>query len=826
MLAIGAIKRSFSFLRFLQYVLLAIVTTLSLIACEGTPEHHGDLSFFIPDNSVYIIRTSSLSDLSNDLENNALFAGLKEEHWYNQAANKLAPLKELQLKNKGLVCIGITKDSLFDVTLITTLNANFFANDTISASKLTAIINGEAQLDTIGTPQQTYYTAVFDSIVLATTNKELLEKAKSSKGFKNSEFLKINKSLTSQGPVIFMRKQQEANWLSTLQTDSINSDHWFGNWTGLSLQTAPGAVRFSGVSTQVDSLSFLSSFNNSKADSITAPKMSPANTKALFSFTYQDFQSLVYNDSISPPAQLLGNSSSELSGLVVGNDNILLAKTVDPAIAMELLAPYLNTEEPFRGINRYVLRDSLGFGSLVKPVLKDVVPKYAFLLDNYLIFTPNLSSSEAIIQAYLSNNTLRQQVNYQEAINRLGTASHLLILSRKDYFKTYLNNTLKPRWYTGSIDFKDHEFFIIQFTKEPTYSHIHGIAKEEIQGKTTNGIRELLTIKPKNKILQRPQFFSNHRTNGKDIVFQDVQNKLYFYAANGKLLWSKQLKGPILGKIQEVDLLRNGKKQLAFCTPNAFMVLDRNGDQVAPFPLNFKNEVTQPLAIFDYDNNRKYRFVVTQEDEILMYNSSAKIVKGFTYTKAEAPLALPPEHIRMGRRDYLVFALSNGDLKIKSRVGKDRVKVTKSFAFGPTPVYSEDGTFVVIDNKNNKNNISQAGVTTIKDLGVATGFTIAVLGKTKASLDENLLRINGRLYELPYGVYAAPVIYQVGRDTYVSVTDLQEKKVYVFNSQAELLPNFPVYGTAAVEIGDANRNRRPNILVQGDGNTILLYEIQ
>ena len=40
----------------------------------------------------------------------------------------------------------------------------------------------------------------------------------------------------------------------------------------------------------------------------------------------------------------------------------------------------------------------------------------------------------------------------------------------------------------------------------------------------------------------------------------------------------------------------------------------------------------------------------------------------------------------------------------------------------------------------------------IKDLGVTEGFSLVIMGKTKVSLDENLLRINGRLYELPFGV--------------------------------------------------------------------------
>ncbi len=799
-----------------------------LASCNGKPKHQGSLSFFIPENSVLVARTSSLTDLASDLENNNLFSELNKESWYQEVSSKLGPLSRLQLKGNSLICMGISNDSVIDFTLITKLHSGLFIGDTITQPRLANLVNAKTTLDTIQVGGQAYHFTVIDSIVVASTSTTLTSKAKTSNGFNSATFNRIDKSLVQDGPVIFMRKQGATNWINTILPNAETTGNWFGDWTGLSLELAPGALRFSGVTTAVDSLEFLSSFSTTKADSITAAAVTPSAAKALFSFTYQDFQQLRYKDTITPAAQLLGTSASELSAVVLENSKALLAKTIDPGIAMELLAPYINPEEEFRGIMRFSLNDSLYLENLVKPVLDSVRAKVVFALDEYLIFTADLSSSQAVIQAYLNNNTLAQQNNFKETITSLGTASHMLFVAKRAYFTNQLNAQIRPEYATSfkANSFKQHEFFAMQFTQELTYAHVHGIAKEKIQGTTTNGIRELLTINPKDALIGPPQFFSNHRTRGKDIVFQDVQNKLHFYAANGKLLWSKQLDGPILGKIKEVDLLRNGKKQLAFCTANSLAILDRNGNPVAPFPIKFKNTVTQPLAVFDYDNNRKYRFVVTQNDEILMYNSQAKIVKGFTYTKARASLAFAPRHYRVGSRDYIVVALTSGDLKVLSRVGKDRINISKNFAFGAIPVYSEDGAFIVIDRDFNKITINQAGSVTTKALGVAEGFTFNLAGKNKASLDENLLRINGRLYELPYGVYSAPQLFGIGREQFVSVTDLQEQKVYVFNTQAELLPNFPIYGTGPAVLGDANRNRRTNILVPGDGNSILLYEIQ
>ena len=68
---------------------------------------------------------------------------------------------------------------------------------------------------------------------------------------------------------------------------------------------------------------------------------------------------------------------------------------------------------------------------------------------------------------------------------------------------------------------------------------------------------------------------------------------------------------------------------MAFATPKRIYIIDRNGNNVSPFPLKFNSEITQPLSIFDYDNNKNYRFLVTQDKFLLMYNRDARNVKWF-----------------------------------------------------------------------------------------------------------------------------------------------------------------------------------------------------
>ena len=74
----------------------------------------------------------------------------------------------------------------------------------------------------------------------------------------------------------------------------------------------------------------------------------------------------------------------------------------------------------------------------------------------------------------------------------------------------------------------------------------------------------------------------NHRTKEKDIAVQDEENVAYLYSNAGTLYW-KQLSGRIQGAIQQVDLYKNGRLQMAFRTEDRFYILDRNGKVVPPF---------------------------------------------------------------------------------------------------------------------------------------------------------------------------------------------------------------------------------------------------
>ena len=101
---------------------------------------------------------------------------------------------------------------------------------------------------------------------------------------------------------------------------------------------------------------------------------------------------------------------------------------------------------------------------------------------------------------------------------------------------------------------------------------------------------------------------------------------------------------------------------------------------------------------------------------------------------------------------------------------------------------------------------------------------IDATNKTLATLSDNKLIIRQKSYELDFGNYTAPKIFYINDKIYVTVTDLQTKKVFLFDSQARLQNNFPVYGNSTIDMINIDKDRNLEFVTKGDSNTIIVYQ--
>ena len=93
------------------------------------------------------------------------------------------------------------------------------------------------------------------------------------------------------------------------------------------------------------------------------------------------------------------------------------------------------------------------------------------------------------------------------------------------------------------------------------------------------------------------------------------------------------------------------------------------------------------------------------------------------------------------------------------------------------------------------------------------------------TLTENKLNIKSRSVELDYGDYTAPQIFYINDKIYVTTTDLQAKKIYLFDSLGKPIANFPIYGNSAIALGNIDKDNNLEVITKGDDQSIIVYEI-
>ena len=749
---------------------------------------------YIPKNTVSVLKIAHLETAINDLTSSSLFTQLSKPVLYNFLKNRKTFISHLKPKGESVLCFQKTIDSVQHFTFITKANPSVFVVDSIMNANSEKRDYKGYQIEQINIDDLSSFTATVDSVFVASSSEILLKEIIDNKTVSDPVFKKAFALKTENEFVTIF----QPNAITINDSITIN----LATQAALVMEVFPDGVTASGVALDRDTIpQLLSVFKGLHPQPNDIAKMIPVNALQARAITYDDAELLeqnlqLYHKNNALLDPLFG-SINEVAGITLKEGSAVVLKSIDPEITGDDFARLASEDGNFREIDLYNFTDEVPVFEPFYPFIEMIRPVYAFQLDDFFVFTETEAAAQEIIAAYKNNATLANASYFENAATELSQASSFVVYDLQGNVSSWIAAFLSSE----KSRVKKFPLAVFQLSYDRDFAHANLVCKEASQIQQSSGvISQVFTKQFNNVILSDPQFFSNHRTKGKDIVVQDINNELYLISANGKTLWKKRLDGPILGEVQEVDILRNGKKQLAFVTQSTFYILDRNGNTVAPFPKKFKDDITQPISIFDYDRKRNYRFVITQGKEVMMYDRKGKIVSGFTFKKTASTIVLPPQHIRLGNKDYILIAESNGKLNILSRVGKDRVIVNEKFNFSTIPIAKEGSKFVIITKENSKESISQTGKISSKVLNVSDNYWFTIRGATKVTLDDNLLRINGKLVELPFGIYTKPGIYIANRTTYITITESQENKVYVYDKNGKLQSGFPVYGSTLAEI--------------------------
>lgn len=791
----------------MKHSFILFIILIGLFSCNEKKTRVNTLTDFIPNNPSVVISAPSIKNLQNELKSNALIKKFSKTNTYQNLKNDFSFCTEIQSDNTILISyatVGKKLEYLFSINTKNTENNLDVSTETKNYNNVSykQLKNKKA------------YTIVIDSTLVVSSSEILLENLirnqKDNIRYSNKSFSKLHETSSDSKITAFINSEKKPSFLN-----SILPMRFLGkkDWTSIELNNDNGLL-INGISTNTTvSHNFATNLLKTKTEESSISKIIPLNFTTYTSYNFEELTN--FNSPFENFNELIDNCT-EAASFYDGNNSICAFKLLSPEISENLIE-----QESYRNSTIYKNSYFKIPATLCKPQ-----PEYACYLDEFLIFSNSIESLQNCISHFQNKTTLYNQYYFAENTDTLLRESHIVSNIKTSVLKNNLATALDDES-IKKIQLTDFPLVMHQITYEDNYIQFNSVIKKTVKQKAKAAISQTASITLPANVSSTPQWVINHRTKEKELIVQDENNTLYLISNKGAILWKKQLEGKIQGEIKQVDLFKNRKLQLAFTTSNEFLVLDRNGKTVDQFHKKYPDGNVLALSVFDYDNNRNYRFTITQGNKITMYDNSFKLIKGFKFNKTKSDILQTPKHVKIGTKDYIIVSETNGKLHILDRQGKSRTKVSTKFSFDGNKISNHKNSLVFKDIKNviHSVNIASGKVSKLDILQGSNHNSFNYKSALKAKLEDNNLSIKDKTIELDFGNYTAPEVIYINKKYYVNTTDLDTQKVYLYDSNANLLDKFPLYGQSAIALTNMDKDTKLEFAVKGEANSLLIYKM-
>jgi len=660
--------------------------------------------------------------------------------------------------------------------------------------------------------KQSYYAVEIDGMCFISNQKLLLENCiRDRDAFgrltQNDRFLKGINSLDANAEmnivVITPKLKNDILFRSPLKIKWQDLDTWqFLDITEINKQIA------SGIGISQDTVNILSSvFKDIQPVTEHISHLIPFAIDYNIILTFDDFESFVEHLSAykayAPETPKVKQVLKDLQAIAYFSEN------QNKAVALQLKSPESLTGEAselIKEMGNYSIY-KFNYPDLINTYFGQLFPRfkagYYTVIDDIILVAEHQSYLEKILNDIHNKAVLTQSKAYQKLKAEIPDAYHLSVfanavpINRQKYLKVRTFKAGDNIVYTNLI--------------------LKGLSSDNSQGL----VQQVLMYPLNNMPVAKPQLGYNHKTKQYNIIYQDDDNTLTLIDLNGKKLWQTPIKDKITGDIKQVDILRNRKLQYTFVTPHHWYVIDRLGRNVEGFPQHFMQKITRGISVFDYEKNRKYRFGITQSKKFRLFDNKAKKVKGFKVKTGEDIVA-PPQHFRIGNKDFIQMQDAKGKLYLLNRRGVERVKVSQTFKTTRNNWGVYHNKFVNVDDNDRLVAIDLSGKIKSGSLDIGQNILSEVKYNTLAAVAGQKLLINKKLIELDLGNYSRPKIFKAGNKILIFIANTDDNRIYAYDSKANLLPNFPIIGNEILDF-KAGKNGR-YLLVYDSTHNLIVYK--
>jgi hypothetical protein len=487
-----------------------------------------------------------------------------------------------------------------------------------------------------------------------------------------------------------------------------------------------------------------------------------------------------------------------------------------------------------------------GFISAVLPAFaEDFDDSWFAFYDNYLITGSSYITLSRLLYDNLLNKTLANDITYRDFESTLPSIAGYFfyaVPSRViDYLARWLDEDLIRSLKSNKPSLNKIQAVGYQFvtSNNMLYNSLSVRFREEAREESTTEWETLLDTVAAIK----PFFFTNHITGAKEIFIQDMKNNAYLINAAGRVLWKVPLRERINSTTYMVDYLKNGKFQLLFSSRNYLHLLDRNGNYVDRFPVRLRSPATNPLSLFDYDNNRNYRLLIAGDDKIVYaYDINGNVVKGWKPFRTNSKVETEISWVRVSGKDYLVisdetsvyFIDRTGDprLTLRESVTRARKSSIRLVAGSkPSVVFSSpDGTIqnIYFDGNVKKTSFRKFSVDHSFDIFDVNGdgfgeyifIDMGILYLYNHNGSEMFTR------ELGSTSIGGPINFIFSpADRKIGFFDITNNQIYLIDGNGKTMNGFPLRGASMFSIGKLSDKSGWHLIVGGTDRFLYNYKL-
>ena len=799
-----------------------LLASILFYSCNNSDNELISLYSFLPEDSMVIVNINDLDNTKEILDNNKLLPNVLSS--IQEISIQLNLLSKKNSDKKGILSLSnFGKDEIAFTYIRKSNSFDSIQEDDILKN---AYLKSEIFLEE--TDGDEVHKVIIDEYVISSNKDIILENIirdfYSKKSNLDSEFNKILNTTDFDEPFNIYTKSYNLNSFKKDLSEMSFFPKSNTSWVAYDFKYSLENIYLTGITRISDSINGkISILKNLGSSRTKTDKVIPNSFSTFLTFVINDSERFIFNFKDYLKFNDLSTENLNFNSLNIV-DEISFVEDQEKFVILSLvnkeqIDSYFRLEnlDDIYNIKKIDLSEDVNI--LFRNVDSEISGKYAVLLGDLLVITKSLSQIKKIINSQNINENLGSNEKYLSFKEQKSDSYSFLWIgnnsSNDSKIKNdfYIESEVYPyRSFSGRVN---KDIALLEFN----------LSKAEIKTSDEDVYTEFFVTFDQ-EIISNPKWLKNHLNNEFDIAFQDSDNYLNYLSNKGNLYWKKKLSGKIIGDIKQVDIYKNGRQQMMFRTEKNLYLLDRNGNEVKQlsFPIN-SNSSNIPISIFDYEKNRNYRFLITVDNQINMYDSNGKIVSGFKPPLFESKIITSPVHIRINGKDYIVIQLEDGSLKILDRRGRDRIIVNNKIQFSDNSIFSYLEHFTTTDKLGNLIKIDTKGNLKTENLNLSVENSIDVVSNNLVYLNENRLTIKGITIELPFSRFSKPKIFIDSKTTLVGITDLTNKEIYLYRENGELLEGFPIKGSSIIDIEDSDDDGKIEIISTLDKFSIVSYEI-